>query len=392
MSNKSDFVKNYMEFCENIMSEMLRNENNKNFFVSPVSIYVILTMLACCSEGTTRNEIMAVLGSDKEIGNIVLPLKNIIAEIRESGHGKLSEVNLLAVNSRWSDKINYQTVEQFEKDFNADFFEDENLVNSVNSWVSKKTNGMIKNILSPDSIADIVLFSSAIFMAEWKQKYKPWNVRSGRIFINANGNEENATYMSSTETMGIQWNGWIGFTKAYKNTPFEFMALLPENDTVKLETLLNGNFWGSFCDIYSSARTMKVYCTIPEFEISYDCCLNNILNELGIKKTFTKKADLTPIISVPESYVDKIKHNAYVKVDSSGTKATGYAEIGVPAGGPPDSDPNYIVVDLERPFVFAIMYKNTGIPVFLGVTNSVGDAAEKYDIDDWTTRYSDTCN
>ena len=62
-----------------------------------------------------------------------------------------------------------------------------------------------------------------------------------------------------------------------------------------------------------------------------------------------------------------IIHKARIEVDRHGTKAAAVTMGIVYAGAAPRFD--YKIVELDRPFVYAIMHNETGLPVFTGVVN-----------------------
>ena len=68
--------------------------------------------------------------------------------------------------------------------------------------------------------------------------------------------------------------------------------------------------------------------------------------------------------------MDSIIHKARIEVDRQGTKAAavtmGAIEVGCAF---PLDKPK--VVELDRPFVYAIMDNKTGLPVFTGIVNKL---------------------
>ena len=64
-----------------------------------------------------------------------------------------------------------------------------------------------------------------------------------------------------------------------------------------------------------------------------------------------------------------VNHRAMIEVDRSGTKAAASTIVGMykMTAAPSES----FVVCLDRPFVYAIVDLESGVPVFLGVQNSM---------------------
>lgn len=68
--------------------------------------------------------------------------------------------------------------------------------------------------------------------------------------------------------------------------------------------------------------------------------------------------------------VDSIVHKAHIEVDRKGTKAAAVTMAFVVAGCAPLGGFKSVV--LNRPFVYAIMNRETKLPVFAGIYNQAG--------------------
>jgi serpin B len=62
-----------------------------------------------------------------------------------------------------------------------------------------------------------------------------------------------------------------------------------------------------------------------------------------------------------------VEHKTYVAVDESGTEAAAVTSVGVGATAAPIDPPDYTA---DRPFIFAIREKNSGLVIFAGVINN----------------------
>ena len=88
------------------------------------------------------------------------------------------------------------------------------------------------------------------------------------------------------------------------------------------------------------------------------------------KEVFKDNADFSPMSVTIPLKLEKIIHKAYIEVDKNGTKA-GAATMGALECGAASGFKERKVVDLNRPFVYAIVHKKTQLPVFLGVVNEL---------------------
>ena len=105
---------------------------------------------------------------------------------------------------------------------------------------------------------------------------------------------------------------------------------------------------------------------MPEFTYDFGEDLTGICRDIGIATLFTPEAEFSPMSS-ERLKVDSIIHKAHIEVDRMGTKAAAVTMAFAVAGCAPDM--NYKEVCLDRPFVYAIMNTETGLPVFTGIFN-----------------------
>jgi serpin B len=94
--------------------------------------------------------------------------------------------------------------------------------------------------------------------------------------------------------------------------------------------------------------------------------LNDALSALGMRIAFTPfQADFSNLYDErSDVYISKVKHKTFLQVDEAGTEAAAVTsvEIGVTSIGP--SQP--VVMKVDRPFLFFIHEKNSGLILFVG--------------------------
>jgi len=105
---------------------------------------------------------------------------------------------------------------------------------------------------------------------------------------------------------------------------------------------------------------------MPEFKYDFGEELSELCKKLGINTIFTPKADFSPMTSAWLK-VDAIIHKAHIEVDRHGTKAAAATMAAMALGCAPNFDLKS--VRLNRPFVYAVMDTQTGLPVFTGIYN-----------------------
>ena len=98
---------------------------------------------------------------------------------------------------------------------------------------------------------------------------------------------------------------------------------------------------------------------LPRFKIESDISLNQPINNLGIKQLFS--GGLANISDEP-LWVSGIKQTTFVKVDEEGTVATTATRARVT--GASIVEPERFFAD--RPFLFLIMERSSGLILFIG--------------------------
>lgn len=107
--------------------------------------------------------------------------------------------------------------------------------------------------------------------------------------------------------------------------------------------------------------------SLPAFETEYECNFEDVISDnLSIRKIFDKdEADLSSMFDVSKMN-DKRSLNyptqvCKIAVDEKGTEAAGVTVI---TGAETVNGNLYFTVD--RPFVFVISERSTGLPIFMG--------------------------
>ena len=70
-------------------------------------------------------------------------------------------------------------------------------------------------------------------------------------------------------------------------------------------------------------------------------------------------------------YIDRVLHKTHIEVDRTGTKAAAVTAVVMTSEScvMEEETPPHVILD--RPFVYAIIDTNTGLPIFLGTVNTV---------------------
>ena len=368
-----------------LMMHVLESEKSgENVLISPTSIMMAFGMTENGAHGNTLSEMESVINGGLSVSEMN-PAMYALAERFESS----GDVMWNVANSVWfRDDGRYEVVPEFAQAakswYDADVWKaafDEGTVGDINSWVSEETKGMIDEIISdiPDETR-MYLINAMAFEGKWMVEYEPEDICEDLIFTNYDGSTSKVTMLRSTEASYIEPGNGIGFIRPYMGGEYSFVGILPD-EGITVEDYIR-ELAESGYDFSETVRNPRSYSgdiivTMPEFKTEYKADMVDVLKDMGINSAFDGlTADLSGLMrpvddSVNEIWIDKVIHKTFIEVDREGTRAAAVTAIGVDAcGAEPVSDPP-MYITLDRPFVYAVVDNETGLPVFLGCVNSL---------------------
>lgn len=351
----------------------------ENALWSPVNAAVALSVLAETADGSTRQEILDLLGVED-----VQTLREYIAKIWEAGN-KAEGNQVRAMNSSlWLDsgmKYDREVMDTLAYDYYASVYQGKLggvlTNNAIQSWVNNHTGGILNQYASgidltpsPDSMGTVMALVSTVYLkGTWHEEFDP-SENTGGIFHSPTG-DQIVTYMNRERIhTDYYWGESFGAVRLGLKNDTSMWLILPDEDKTTADVLAEGEYLGIFDHAYDyeNSKYMKVNLSMPKFDISNELDLIDGLKALGITEAFdvnggdfgdTFDTDL-PI------FIDQITQASRVTVEEQGVTASAYIEImwGAGAAAPPEEIIDFV---LDRPFVFAITTQ--GIPMFVGVVN-----------------------
>ncbi len=340
-------------------------QSGSGFVLSPASVLTALLMAEEGADGETAAQIQEAVGSE------VFYAREAFQRILNA-KGEGTQVN--TANSVWlrnDPKLQVQesflaAMQQlFEAEvFNADF--DEKTVKDINQWCKTNTKGRIEKILnepiSPQTM--LYLINALTFDGKWQSPYKDYQV-SDADFTAADGSVQTAEMMYGTEYTYLENDLATGFVKPYADG-YSFVALLP-HEGLSMEDFVKGLSKDTFARAWKVEKETPVETGLPKFKTESGAELSEVLRTMGIRDLFdADRADLHRTATTPEGnlFVSKILHKAFIETDTEGTKAAAVTAVVDECGSAAPSEMKRVILD--RPFFYAIIEEETGIPLFMG--------------------------
>jgi len=357
-----------LQLLEENMS--VRDESNTNILISPASVLTALGMTSFGAKGETLSQMETVFG----VSSATLHVYN------NKYLDKLSDEVKMA-NSIWFTNDECVTVKEAFLQFNEEFYGAElyetafnsATLLSINDWVSKKTDGMIQNILDkipPNAV--MYLINALVFESEWEEKYDTTQIWRNAEFTTAAGEKQTVDMMRSDESLYLADEAAKGFIKYYKDRNYAFAALLP-NEGVSVEEYVNSLSGERLQNLLSNPQKVMVNASMPQFSYEYNVEMSELLKEMGMMDAFDEsKADFSNMVTSTRGnvYITRVLHKTFIEVSPAGTKAGAATVVEATDEGMGFYDESH-EVRLDRPFLYMIIDCENNQPVFIGVVNSV---------------------
>lgn len=364
------FTKSQFEFYTKLFKACVKERKNESVFISPLSVQLALAMTGNGADGETKKQMEKLLG-----GAIPLDELNEYLYSYVNSLGTADEYKVIIANSIWlrDDENRLQAEKDFLQKccdyYSAEVFKapfDSKTVKDMNSWVSDKTDGMIKEIIDKISSESIMfLLNGVMFDAVWDEPYMDGAVSSG-TFTSVSGEQRIVNMMPSGENIYLEDENATGFMKDYKDGKYAFAALLPD-ENININDYVESLTGEKISAILGNAKNEMVSVKIPQFTCEFDMSLKDVLSDMGIDHAFDEKAaDFSKMAKSSEGniFIGDVFHKTFITVDERGTKAGAVTKVEVKDTAAPTQ---LRQVFLDRPFVYMIIDKTNNLPIFMGV-------------------------
>lgn len=359
-------------FALNILQKQLQLNDavNDNILISPLSIYLALSMVYNGSANTTKTAIGKTLQLDDKSAT---QLNEICKQLIEQLPAEDNEVTIAIANAIWYNKKLHPQSSFITT--NKTFFHAgiEHLTNAevINTWVTNNTSGKIRNIINTVNDDMLMLLVNAVyFNAKWQQPFKPYNTYTNKFYLQ-NGDVADKKFMSQYITARHYIDeGFRIVELPYGNGESFSLYVIDGNNKTGITALVANLNEGILKKQIANMRSAKIDLSLPAWESDYSINdMTELLSSLGMGIAFTVNADFTGMYTEP-AFISSAIHKTYIKVAEEGTTAAALTAFAVASGPPPSVHPP--VVMFNRPFLYIIVAKNTGAMLFTGVVNNPG--------------------
>jgi len=364
------------DFALNLLNASLSEYEGDALLVSPLSALIALAMTANGAEGDTLAEMEAVLGGGMSIDELNRQLFNYASSLKSTDDAKFNLANAVWVTSSPSFSINRNFVKTIENTYDADIIAADlpSSIDAINDWAKEETFGMIPSLLKDGDLTTdtvMVLLNALAFDALWAAPVSESAVFEG-AFTGTDDGIQTAKFMYTSCDGYIEGQNAVGIVKNYKGGNYAFVAILPEGNVYDYAASLDGE---DFIELYDNQKKasggLEVDAKMPNF--SFDCKIEmkDALKSMGIVKAFnSSQADLDGLGQDERGalFVSRVIQKTHIDLDHSGTRAAAVTAVMVDTECAPME---YYNVNLDRPFLYAIVDTQTGLPIFIGICDNI---------------------
>lgn len=368
------FTSELNEFYGKSIVSFLSETDGENKIISPLNIYMALSMLAEVTDGESREEIMSLINCPD-----IDTLRQRASDLWNANYRRDGATSLTLANSLWlrnDEKYNIKTIKNLADNYYASAYKGEMGSEEYNQvlrdWLNEQTEGLLEKSVSKEKFEPqtvLALASSICYRAKWGEKFNPENTAIGTF--HGNDGDKNIDFMHQSLTDRYFWgDNFSAVSMRMENDGGYMQLILPDKDT-DIDTLLSD---GELMDFilsdseWENNKFIKINLAMPKFDVESDFDLTDGLKAMGVNKIFNAaEADFGSIINADNLFLSKADHSARVAVDEDGVKAAAYTVMAVDSGcALPEEEIDFT---LDRPFIFTIKSPN-GQPLFAGVINN----------------------
>jgi serpin B len=364
-----DFASRTNDFNGALYQQVVAGKTG-NIVVSPISVQIAVSMAYMGAHGETEAEMKKSLkysGYDKN--SVSDSFKGVIKELESSDGLKIANKIYVKNGYTIKPKFNEIVAKKFGSAVeNIKFADNVKAANEINQWVESKTNNKIKNLIEPDMLSDstiMAILNAVHFKKNWAVKFYEERTQKGPFYVTP----EKTVPVDFMRSMTYYNYGALEGLNAHaieltlEDLAFNFYIILPDSKTglAELESKLQQV---NLNEALSSLLYRHVKLEIPKFKIENKIDLKEVLQNLGMQRMFTSKAEFGELFeSAGAVSVSNVLQKAFIDVNEHGIEAAAATAV-IASSRSSRYKPKEEVFIADHPFLFVLKSENYNI--FMG--------------------------
>jgi serpin B len=240
---------------------------------------------------------------------------------------------------------------------------------AINEQVATDTRGLITELIPEKAITPYtvaVLTNALYFKAPWVAGLTK---QGPAAFHGLNGTTSSVDMLRTAADLAYyEGEGFAAVSLPYYGGELEMMLIVPDAGSYDgVRAALSSDM---LTQIVAERGSVLVDLTLPKFNIKGVVPAKRVLKDLGLETPFIPDAAEFPKLEserFENIYISDVLHQATVAIDERGTEASAATAVvlGVKVSIDPEP-PQPVVVNVDRPFLFAIRDNPTGALLFVG--------------------------
>lgn len=346
------------------------NHANDNVVMSPLSVTASMAMIANGAEGSTLSEMVDALWDKATVEQINAMYSKMASDLpRLDEEVTFNNANSMWVRTGYTVKNAY--IEKMTDSYRAAVarnvsFGSEASVDAISKWVNTATEGRItdfgKNF--KERTTQVALINAIYFKGAWSEKFDKAKTIQG-TFTTVKGDAQPAMMMHRRADIVCYDDDNLTMVElSYgKQGKFYLELLLPgSGDLKQLVSKLTMDYLNQ---IAAKSSAQDVELALPRFSVQSRDDMAKFLQDIGVKQLFTDVADLSGIADDAKLHVSRVMQEATIEVDEEGTVASAATgtDVEITSLGKK--------ISFDRPFMFLLRERESGIILFAGQLTSV---------------------
>jgi len=328
-----------------------------NIFISPTSVFLVLSMLYNGAAGETAQQMSNALKLPRP--QEINPWnRQLLNHLCASGFGH----DLFVASALWfgkgilcHDQFVNNCIESYSASLYGLDFASPDAVSQINYWAANATNNKIDHVISSiDPRTELLISNAVYFFALWKDQFNKADTRVEPFSLVGGGTKEVQMMSRTGQYEYFESEAFQVVKLPYLQSPFFMQVILPRP----------GFHFGHCLAALSQPGMPMIPCDLnlklPRFGLEFSAEITTHLNKLGM----TNLSDFSLIC--PNLGIGGILHKSKLTVDEEGTEAAAVA-IDKTFGSPMS---NPLKMHVDRPFLLNIVDGGSNQILFSGAVVS----------------------
>ena len=352
-------------FALHLLQQTVAQTDESNVVLSPLSISVALGMARNGAAGETKTEMETALHltglADSTINTYYKTLIEGLPVVDK--HVEVALANAVWYKEGFQIKAPFlQTnTDYFNASVAALDFDSPDAVKTINDWCASTTHDRITSIIEKiERDVRLYLTNAVYFKGAWQRPFDPKQTFDGQFNTTAT-TQKAIKLMNQVDTFAYAADNKAQYVDLpYGEGDYAMTLMLPVSGQ-SVDDLLDGLTAESVTSMLASLRLQELSLTLPRFRTACSFEMKDPLSAMGMQRAFTAQADFSNI-SEEQLFISAVKHKTFLEVTEKGTEAAAVTAVEFTN----TSMPSYPFVVVDRPFLFLIREKGSGVILFAG--------------------------